>query len=414
MKRDKTTSICFLVVVSFMMAGTSLQSKCDMRKADEHRAYFSSRLYDYPQDLTYFELAEMRWKGAEAIRLFKSCLRERDDKSDMAWRLGEVYRYLHNIDEIGAWQNSKKYLDMAINLDPKSISAIMNLATLYLYTHPEYADKAIAFFQLAIKVSENGPSIPQIMGIIQAHLMRHDFESVKREAEKFLKKYPNIPEVNSMLGIANEKLNSGIPNRPYTNAPADLFRTDKLPRDVSKKAKEQGVKMGGVKRWRENGSKYYENNIFHYSVDYPEHWFEKIIQDYNLTNSFIELGMHWMKTPTGMPARSTVYIFAGFFDEKKDKIEKYHSKIPDTIERGGGHSLSVKKRLSPVEGAEYSIYETDTGKLKFINEIITFQRGRFWYTVGLTSIKEVTAESKMRFLRFLSRAKWNIPSHGAK
>ena len=112
------------------------------------------------------KLAAARSNWGKAEREFLLVLQNYPRSVEIERRLGELYRFAHNMDMKDAWTKSEAHYQRAIELSPWSVPSLIGLGLLYVNTDFKNAAKAEPLFEEAIMVSHEGePPVDAYSGL---------------------------------------------------------------------------------------------------------------------------------------------------------------------------------------------------------------------------------------------------------
>jgi tetratricopeptide (TPR) repeat protein len=134
--------------------------------------------------------------------------------AELELRLGELYRFGHNIDVSKAWRKSESHYNRALDLSPWLISGYIGLGMLYVNTDFNYAAKAELLFKEAIKVGY-GKEIPANVysGLFSSYYFQGRMPEAIEAADKYLELQPDDDKIRRLRNIAKENVQqSGAPD----------------------------------------------------------------------------------------------------------------------------------------------------------------------------------------------------------
>ena len=138
----------------FLLSWSILYSQNDFQAELE---YLERYIGDWPPSTTNEDsLKYFEDRLNSYIEKIKNGTYSFEDSSTYYLRLGEAYRFGHNIDMEGAYDLADKYLNKAYLLNPKSFEIRMNLGVFYASTSPETIFKAYPLFHSIINDDPEG------------------------------------------------------------------------------------------------------------------------------------------------------------------------------------------------------------------------------------------------------------------
>lgn len=170
------------------------------------------------------QLAEVRGLLVEDIRHASSFVVEHPENLVGAEIYGDLLRMAHNVDVPSAAKESVAVLQSVLARNPRSYSAALSIASLYVTLHPSLMAEAESHFRLALDLS-SGPPDPllfQGLGFSCMHQQKLD------EAIQYFRRYLELVPTDQRISEVLERLASGqrpeqvyVPSKsPGTPAPA--------------------------------------------------------------------------------------------------------------------------------------------------------------------------------------------------
>lgn len=147
------------------------------------------------------DLIQSSWEQSEKELIAIS--QEYPRSAEVEQKLGEFYRFGHNMDVINAWVKSETHYKKALELSPWSTSSYLGLGILYVNTDFSYAAKAEPLFNEAIKVSY-GQKIPAaaFSGLVFSYYYQGRMAEAVIAADHYLEMCPNDEEIVKIRNVA--------------------------------------------------------------------------------------------------------------------------------------------------------------------------------------------------------------------
>ncbi len=199
----------FRKTVLLVCVASLLVTSLNLALAEDNSAYFKAidkRIeqieakagsYD-PGSLNKKQHAAMVTYINETVKSLGKWISAHPTDWDAEWRLGNVWRFGHNLDMDAAWAKSEVHLKNAIKLRPKEPNPYMLLATLYVNSSPEKCPDAEKLLKTAIEISKPKPQPRAYRSLIFAYYYQGKFEQAKESADTYLKSDPNDEHVQSL------------------------------------------------------------------------------------------------------------------------------------------------------------------------------------------------------------------------
>lgn len=202
------------VLAIFMVAG--LTAGCGRRAAEEQRrldalvaAIGSAPLSDEAARRLAPQKAEL-----EALTAELETRADRKETARLDGQLGECERLRHLFDEPGAWEQSERYLSLALARDPKLSSAHLSLGQLYLTGGFEWAPRAEHEIIQAMEQSAGHPSPAAAKALFLAYYYQGRWKDAVQEADHYLGLVGRDDDVRQMrqMAEANSKRKGDNPS----------------------------------------------------------------------------------------------------------------------------------------------------------------------------------------------------------
>lgn len=150
------------------------------------------RLGSYPPDISgQLKTIREEWDRAEILGKLLLLDVSKKDEAYVEWKVGELYRLGHNMDEPNAFQNSERYLLVAIEDDPSLIGARLSLGSLYVNTSVALSPKAEKVFLEALPLAKGDDLLKVYDGLFFAEYYQGKMSDAKLYVDKALAIVPN-------------------------------------------------------------------------------------------------------------------------------------------------------------------------------------------------------------------------------
>ncbi|MBU1128375.1 MAG: hypothetical protein KJ995_08165 [Candidatus Omnitrophica bacterium] len=146
--------------------------------------------------------SNLRKKIAKIINCIKDYQKTDPENPEVLFYLGKTYSYAHDLDIPGAWQNSVKYFNKLIEMQPENTMARLLQAKNYM-DNQEY-DKALGEYEYVNKLEPHGQAL-RFMAIAKMYLKRKN--EAKNDLSEYIKYNPNDVYAKKLLNaIESEKI----------------------------------------------------------------------------------------------------------------------------------------------------------------------------------------------------------------
>jgi hypothetical protein len=151
------------------------------------------------------------------LEAFTADLEQRAGRKETArldWELGECQRLRHLFDEPGAWEQSERYLSLALARDPKFSAAHLSLGQLYLTGGFDWAPRAEREIVQAMEQSAGQPSPAAAKALFLAYYYQGRWKDAVQEADHYLGLVGHDDDVTQMrlMAEANGKRKGDNPS----------------------------------------------------------------------------------------------------------------------------------------------------------------------------------------------------------
>lgn len=175
----------------------------------EKLLYFDNIAGNYPPGIKNeeeFGRVKNEWYQTEIELIAKS---KREGKSfDTELKLGHLYRYGHNLDIKGAWENSNLHFRRAIELAPTSVDAHIGLGVLFVNSDFKYATEAEESFKRAITLSKGQRTPKEAMfGLFFSYYYQGRLADAIGVADKYIVENPSESDMHRLREITKNVLN---------------------------------------------------------------------------------------------------------------------------------------------------------------------------------------------------------------
>jgi hypothetical protein len=175
-----------------------------LARGDEVLAALRPSLNGYPPAVAshaQLEALTDQWRESEAEMLAIEARYPND--VEVEWRLGELYRFGHNLDQPHAPGRCVAHNRAALALDPDSIDALLSLASFYTDVGPQYAPQGEALVRRAIALAPPPPVQRRAWRILTINLYyQARFAEARDAGEEWSRIAPDDPAATKVRDIA--------------------------------------------------------------------------------------------------------------------------------------------------------------------------------------------------------------------
>jgi len=189
------------------LRGTDEQKLADV---DAELAALRPVLRGYPPRVSSKEQRQQvtaQWKETEAALNELAGADPQDPK--IQWRLGELYRFGHNLDIPQAGAACIRHLERAIALRPDYVDAYLELGIFYTDAGPQWAQLGEANLKKAIKLSAPTPLPRGWRALAFAYYYQGRFSDSAAAADKYLSLVPDDSDLQQMKLLAQQAASRG-------------------------------------------------------------------------------------------------------------------------------------------------------------------------------------------------------------
>jgi len=167
-------------------------------------------LRGYPPNVTSAEQRQdvtRQWEETEAD--LKSLLESDPDNPQLQWRIGELYRFGHDLDVPGAGAQCVSHLERAIAMKPDYVDAHLELGIFYTKAGLKWAPLGEANLKKAIALSAPTP-LPRAWRVLTfAYYYQGRFAESAGAADQYLTMSPDDDDLRKMKKLAEQAAASG-------------------------------------------------------------------------------------------------------------------------------------------------------------------------------------------------------------
>jgi tetratricopeptide (TPR) repeat protein len=170
----------------------------------------SLRGYAYPAHVASEEqMRELnrRWKDAETE--LKNLAQAYPGESGIEWRLGELYRFGHNLGVTGAGRECVAQLERAIALRPDYVDAYLELGIFYTDADQRWAPLGESNLRKAIELSGQTPLPRAWRALTFAYYYEGKFADSVTAADQYLLLVPEDDDLRQMKKMAEQAASRG-------------------------------------------------------------------------------------------------------------------------------------------------------------------------------------------------------------
>jgi tetratricopeptide (TPR) repeat protein len=200
-------SVAALVLADFFGCATSPPASIDgvLAVVDAQIEQLRPILRGYPPNITAAESraeVERSWHATEAELL--SLQRSHPDDPRVLLRLGELYRFGHNLDVPDAGSHCASNLTRLLSIDPSNIDAHLILGFLYTDADPRKWEEGERLLRRAIALSGNTPLPPARRALVIVCYHQAKFPDAVAAADAYLALVPNDSNIQALRQLAVE------------------------------------------------------------------------------------------------------------------------------------------------------------------------------------------------------------------
>jgi tetratricopeptide (TPR) repeat protein len=170
----------------------------------------SLRGYAYPAHVASAEEKRelgRQWKDAESE--LKNVAQAYPEESGIEWRLGELYRFGHNLDVPGAGRECVAHLERAIALRPDYVDAYLELGIFYTDAGQRFAPLGESNLRRAIDLSGQTPLPRAWRALTFAYYYEGKFADSVTAADQYLALAPDDDDLKQMRKLAQQAASRG-------------------------------------------------------------------------------------------------------------------------------------------------------------------------------------------------------------
>jgi hypothetical protein len=175
-----------------------------LARGDEILAALRPSLNGYPPAVAshaQLDALTTRWREGEAEML---AIEARDpNDAEVEWRLGELYRFGHNLDQPHAPERCVTHNRRALALDPDSIDALLSLASFYTDVGMQYAPQGEPLVRRALALAPPPAVQRRAWRILTINLYYQGrFAEARDAADEWSRVAPDDPAAPKVRDIA--------------------------------------------------------------------------------------------------------------------------------------------------------------------------------------------------------------------
>jgi len=196
------------IATSALAQQSSVQNQVDrLTLIDSELAKLEPIIGGFPPNLeNEDQKAEVEGKYRQLVDQLNSALTRSPNDLELPYRRGKLYRLGHNLDASGAWEKAEQDLSNVIKRAPSDELAFLELGTLYVNTHFDFAPKAEALFLQAQKVHGREPLEEALRGLIFAYYYQGKMQKALEAADLVLKLSPKDGALINIRDIIKTKI----------------------------------------------------------------------------------------------------------------------------------------------------------------------------------------------------------------
>jgi len=150
---------------------------------------------------------EREWKDTETE--LQEISKRSEPTPEIEWRLGELYRFGHNLDVPGAGKQCVSHLERAIALRPDYAEAYLELGVFYTDAGLRWAPLGEANLKKAIEASKPTPLPRAWRALTFAYYYQGKFADSAAAADQYLLLVPDDDDVQQMKKVAQQAASRG-------------------------------------------------------------------------------------------------------------------------------------------------------------------------------------------------------------
>jgi tetratricopeptide (TPR) repeat protein len=170
----------------------------------------SLRGYAYPAHVASAEEERelnRQWKTAESE--LKNLAQAYPGEPGIEWRLGELYRFGHNLDVPGAGRECVAHLERAIALRPDYVEAHLELGIFYTDADKRWAPLGESNLRKAIELSGQTPLPRAWRALTFAYYYQGKFADSLAAADQYLLLVPDDDDLHQLRKLAHQAASRG-------------------------------------------------------------------------------------------------------------------------------------------------------------------------------------------------------------
>jgi tetratricopeptide (TPR) repeat protein len=193
----------------------------NIAEIDSKLAALRPILRSYPASIASEEQrrqVERRWHEAEdALERFSET---HPNQSPVEYRMGELYRFGHNLGIEGAADRCVAHLQRAVALQPDFAEAYLELGMFYTDSGPRWASSGETNLKKAIELSRPTPAPRAWRALSLAYYYQAKFAQAESAADRYLMLVPDDEDVRHIKQLAREAAARGATEIPPIVSPA--------------------------------------------------------------------------------------------------------------------------------------------------------------------------------------------------